>query len=193
MLDNKAIEQLWTNARTYNAWQDKPVSQELIHQLYELSKLAPTSANCSPARFVFLTSAEAKQRIQPAMAEGNVEKTMTAPVVAIIAYDTEFHNHLPFLFPHTDAKSWFAGNEAKIHATSHMNTTLQIAYLIMAARTLGLDCGPMGGFDNDAVNAEFFSDGKFKSVLICNIGYGSTENLFERSPRFEFDQVCKIL
>lgn len=193
MLDNNSLDTLWRNARSYNGWLDTEVDDAQLHALYELLKLAPTAANSCPARFVFIKSNEAKARLKPTLAEGNVDKAMSAPVIAIIAYDTEFYNHLPFLFPHTDAKSWYEGNDAKIKETATMNATLQGAYLIMAARSVGLDCGPMGGFDNAALDAEFFADGKYKSLFICALGYGDAASIYPRSPRFEFSTVCSII
>ena len=155
--------------------------------------MGPTSANCSPARIVFVISPEAKRKLKPCLMEGNVDKTMAAPATAIIAYDTRFHEHLPRLFPHTDAKSWFDGNPTLIEETAFRNSSLQGAYLIISARALGLDCGPMSGFDSAKLNAEFFADGRFKSNFLCNIGHGDSGGLFPRSPRFEFDDVCEII
>lgn len=191
-LDTNALNQLFFDARTHNEWQDRPVSDELLHQLYDTLRWAPTSANCSPARIVFVKSPEAKAKLLPAMIEGNVEKTRTAPVTAVIGHDLEFHEHLPRLFPHTDARSWFAGNQPLIESTAFRNGTLQGAYLIMAARALGLDCGPMSGFDADKVNAAFFAGTSTRVNFVCNLGYGRSEALFPRSPRFDFDDVCRI-
>jgi len=193
ILSDKALDTIFRTARTYNAWQDKEVSQTLIKAVYDLLKMGPTSANCSPARFKFLTSDAAKLRLKPHLSEGNVEKTMTAPVVVIIGQDMEFYEKLPKLFPHTDARSWFAGKEQAIKSTAMRNGTLQSAYLMIAARSLGLDCGAMSGFNADAVTEEFFGGTTIKADLLCNIGYGSEENLFERSPRLEFDEACEIL
>lgn len=192
-LDNKALEQLFLNARTHNGWQDKSVSEETLKQLYELLKFAPTSANASPARFLFLTSEESKKRLKPLLMEGNIEKTMQAPVTVMIGYDLTFYEQLPFLFPHADAKAWFVGNEALIEETAFRNSSLQGGYLIIAARALGLDCGPMSGFDKDKLNAEFFPEGKIKINFLCNLGYGDTEKLFPRAPRLSFEQACQIL
>jgi 3-hydroxypropanoate dehydrogenase len=155
--------------------------------------MGPTSANCSPARFLMLRSNESKQRLKPHLSGNNAEKTMKAPVCVLIGYDLEFYEHLPKLFPHTDARSWFAGNEKKIKETALRNGTLQGAYLILAARVLGLDCGPMSGFDNDGVDREFFSGTSVRSNFLCNIGYGKREDLFPRSPRFEFEEVAEVL
>ena len=193
-IQKSAKDILFNDARTYNAWSDQDVSEDELHQLYDLMKMGPTSANCCPARIIFLKSDEEKQRLKPMLAEGNQDKTMQAPVVALIAYDLEFHEHLPFLFPHANAKSWFAGekNKEKREETAFRNGTLQGGYFIMAARAVGLDCGPMSGFDEDAVNEEYFKDTTHKINFICSLGHGTTENLFPRSPRFDFDKVCEI-
>ena len=191
-IDQKALDRLFFDARTHNEWQDRPVSDELLRELFDVLRWAPTSANCSPARIVFVKSPEAKAKLLPALIEGNVEKTRTAPVTAIIGHDLEFHEHLPKLFPHTDARSWFVGNEPLIEATAFRNGTLQGAYLIMAARALGLDCGPMSGFDPDQVNEAFFAGSTTRVNFLCNLGYGRPEVLFPRSPRFEFEDVCRV-
>jgi 3-hydroxypropanoate dehydrogenase len=193
MLDAQGLDLLFRTARTHNVWQPKPVPESLLHELYDLAKLPPTSANCSPMRLVFVTTEAGKERLKPALSAGNLEKTMAAPVTAIIAHDSKFYDELPKLFPHADARSWFAGNEAVAATTAMRNGTLQGGYLILAARALGLDCGPMSGFDNAKVDAEFFPDGRFKSNFLCNLGYGDTEKLFPRSPRFTFDEACKIV
>jgi 3-hydroxypropanoate dehydrogenase len=192
-LSEAALDQLFGDARTHNKWLDRAVPESLLHELVNLAKLAPTSANCSPARFVFVTSDEAKKRLGPHLSEGNFEKTMAAPVCTIIGYDLEFYEYLPRLFPHTDAKSWFKGNEQKIRDTAFRNGTLQGAYLIMAARALGLDCGPMSGFDNDGVDAAFFAGTKIRSNFLCNLGYGDGSVLQPRSPRFAFDEMAEIV
>jgi 3-hydroxypropanoate dehydrogenase len=192
-LSNDALSQLFFDARSYNAWQDKPVSDDVLKRLFDILKMGPTSANCSPARFVFVTSDDAKARLKPHLSEGNAEKTMTAPVCVIIGQDMEFYEHLPKLFPHTDAKSWFVGKEDKIKETAFRNATLQGGYLILAARALGLDCGPMSGFDPAGVDKDFFPGTKTKSNFLCNLGYGDASSLFDRSPRFDFDEVCKII
>ena len=192
-LDLNSLDTLFRTARTHNGWQDKPVSDELLRQVYDLMKWAPTSANCSPARIVFVKSDEAKKRLLPAMIEGNVEKTRTAPVTAIIAQDHEFYEKLPQLFPHADARSWFAGNQPLIDTTAFRNGTLQGAYLILAARALGLDAGPMSGFDNARVDQEFFAGTSIKSNFLINLGYGDASKLFPRSPRLSFDEAAKIL
>jgi 3-hydroxypropanoate dehydrogenase len=193
VVDEKAKDILFREARTYNAWQEKDISDELLHDLWELVKFGPTSANCLPMRIKFVKSQEAKEKLKPLMDEGNVEKTMSAPVVAIIAYDLKFYEHLPRLFPHTNAKSWFEGQDAKIKDAAQRNGTLQGGYLIMAARALGLDCGPMSGFDGLKVKDAFFADEDVVVNFICNLGYGSEKNLFARSPRFDFDDVCEIV
>ena len=191
-IDQKALDQLFFDARTHNAWQDRPVSDELLRELFDVLRWAPTSANCSPARIVFVKTPEAKAKLLPALIEGNVEKTRTAPVTAIIGHDLEFHEHLPKLFPHTDARAWFVDNQPLIEATAFRNGTLQGAYLIMAARALGLDCGPMSGFDADQVNEAFFAGSTTRVNFLCNLGYGRPEALFPRSPRFEFEDVCRV-
>ncbi len=192
-LDDSSLDLIFRNARTHSVWQDKPVSDELLHQVYDLMKWAPTSANCSPARIVFVRSAEAKARLLPAMAEGNEEKTRTAPVTAIVAQDYEFYEKLPQLFPHADARSWFAGNQPVIDTTAFRNGTLQGAYLLLAARALGLDAGPMSGFDNEKVDQAFFAGTKIKSNFLINLGYGDASRLFPRSPRLAFDEAAQIL
>ena len=192
-LDEHSLNTLFRNARTHSAWQDKPVSDDLLRQIYDLMKWAPTSANSSPARIVFVKTASAKQRLMPAIAPGNEEKTRTAPVTAIIAQDFEFYEKLPVLFPHADARSWFVGNQSLIDTTAFRNATLQGAYLILAARALGLDAGPMSGFDNEQVDKEFFSGTKIKSNFLINLGYGDASKLFPRGPRLPFDEAVRIL
>jgi 3-hydroxypropanoate dehydrogenase len=192
-LDDRSLDIIFRNARSHNGWQEKPVSDELIKQLYELMKWAPTSANASPARLVFIKSTAAKQRLLPAMISGNEEKTRTAPVTVIVAQDHEFYEKLPQLFPHTDARAWFVGNQALIDTTAFRNATLQGAYLIIAARALGLDAGPMSGFDNAKVDAEFFSGTKIRSNFLINLGYGDATKLFPRGPRLTFDESSRIL
>jgi 3-hydroxypropanoate dehydrogenase len=192
-ISQEALNQLFHQARTHTAWLQQPVPEELLRQIYRLASLGPTSANSSPARFVFLTTPKAKERLRPALAPGNVDKTMAAPVTVIIAYDTEFHEKLPKLFPQTDARSWFHGKPEFIQETAFRNSTLQGAYFIIAARALGLDCGPMSGFDPAKLNAEFFPDGKWKANFLCNLGYGDVAKLFPRNPRLSFDEASKIL
>jgi len=193
-LGEAALKQLFTQARTQNAWQKKDVPDSLLREMVDLMKMGPTSANCLPARIVFLKSDAAKQRIAPFLSEANRPKTMAAPVCAIIGVDMQFYEHLPRLFPHNQtARTWFEGKPEVIQATVMRNGSLQGAYLMLAARALGLDCGPMSGFDNAGVDKEFFSDGRVKSNFICSFGYGDPAGLFERSPRFAFDEIAKIL
>ena len=192
-LNDAALDQLFRSARTHNAWLPHEVGDAQLRQIYDLAKMAPTSANCSPARIVFVKSAAAKEKLAPALSDGNRAKTMAAPVTAIVGTDYAFYEHLPKLFPHADARSWFAGNQALIDITAFRNGTLQGAYLILAARSLGLDCGPMSGFDNAKVDAAFFSGTTVKSNFLINIGYGdASRDLFPRSPRFAFDEACSI-
>jgi 3-hydroxypropanoate dehydrogenase len=192
-LPQPCLAQLFSEARTHNAWFEGDVSDTLLHEIVDLVKLAPTSANCSPARFLFVKSREAKEKLKPHLSEGNRDKTMKAPVCTIVGYDLDFYKHLPKLFPHADAKSWFEGNEAKIFDTAFRNGTLQGAYLIMAARALGLDCGPMSGFDNQGVDRDFFAGTNIKSNFLCSLGHGDASVLFPRSPRFSFDEMARIL
>ena len=192
-LPDASLDQLFRDARTRGSWHDKDVPDSLLYELVDLVKLGPTSGNCSPARFVFVKSHEAKERLEPFLSKGNREKTMKAPVCAIIGYDLDFYEHLPKLFPHTDAKSWFEGKPEKIQETAFRNSSLQGAYLILAARALGLDCGPMSGFDSAGVDKEFFAGTKVKSNFLCNLGYGDDSPLRPRSPRFDFDEMARIL
>lgn len=191
-LDPAALAQVFTEARTHNAWQARDVPDGVLREVVELMRWAPTSANSSPARFVFVKSADAKVRLQPLLMEGNVAKTMAAPVTAIIGYDLKFYDHLPRLFPHADARSWFAGNEGFANVSAFRNGSLQGAYFILAARALGLDCGPMSGFDNAGVDAAFFAGTSIKSNFLCNLGYGNPDGLYPRSPRFSFDDIARI-
>lgn len=194
ILSDAALDQLFRSARTQNAWQDRPVSEAQLHALYDLMKWGPTSANCSPARIVFVTSEEGKHKLEPALSEGNRAKTMRAPVTAIIATDFVFYEKLPYLFPHTDAKAWFEGNQPLIETTGFRNATLQGGYFILAARSIGLDCGPMSGFDNAKVDAAFFAGTSVKSNFLVALGYGDPDPavLFPRSPRLAFDEACRI-
>jgi 3-hydroxypropanoate dehydrogenase len=192
-VEAQSLAQIFTEARTHNGFLEKAVSDELLHKAIELAKMGPTSANQSPLRVLFLRSRAAKERLRPALSPGNLDKTMSAPVVAITAYDEQFYEHLPFLFPHADAKSWFSGDPVRAARSAFQNGTLQVAYLIIALRAVGLDTGPMTGFDNAKVDAEFFPEGNVKSNVLINIGYGDHEKLFPRSPRFPFDQIAKIL
>jgi len=192
VLNDKALDQLFRSARSQNGWQDKPVTDEQLQQIYDLMKWGPTSANSCPARLVFVKSDEAKQRLKPSLNEGNIEKSMTAPIVAIIGMDMEFYEEFGTLFPHADAKSWYVGKPEKIKESAFRDSSLQAAYLIMAARSLGLDCGPMSGFDNAILDAEFFPDGKVKSNFICGIGYGDETKVYPRLARLDFERVCEI-
>ncbi|NRA30529.1 MAG: malonic semialdehyde reductase [Parvularculaceae bacterium] len=192
-LSAEAQAQLFTEARTRNAWSDRPVSDDQIQAIYDLMKWGPTSANCSPARFKFIRTQEGKEKLRPFLMEGNVEKTMTAPCVVIIGNDLKFYEELPRLFPHTDAKSWFTGNDALIAETAMRNGTLQGAYLMIAARALGLDCGAMSGFDKAGVTEAFFGGTTVEANWLCNLGYGTDEQLFPRSPRLAFDEAAELL
>ena len=193
IISDEALDIVFRTARTRNGWQERKVSATLIQAIYDLMKWGPTSANCSPARFVIVTTPEGKERLGPHLSAGNRAKAMAAPATVIIGYDLEFYEKLPQLFPHTDARSWFVGNEPLIETTAFRNGTLQGAYFMIAARALGLDCGPMSGFDNAGVDGEFFAGTKVRSNFICSIGYGTDENLFPRSPRLSFDEACRIV
>src|SRR5213594_1627843 len=207
-LSDEALDQLFREARTHFAWLDKPITDDTLQQLYDLTKWGPTSANSSPARFVFLSSRQAKERLRPALAPGNVEKTMTAPVTVIVAYDLLFYEKLPRLFPHNPAmRGLFAENPQLVEVTAKRNSSLQGAYLILAARATGLDCGPMSGFDNAKLDEEFFGAGKecegceqeffpaghVKSNFLCNLGYGDPSKLYPRAPRLEYNEACTLL
>ena len=193
-IPDHCLDQLFREARTYYKWQDKPVSETTLRALFDLMKMGPTSANCSPSRLIFVTSPEAKAKLKPHLMSGNVEKSMTAPVTAIIGYDLEFYERYDFLHPHDPAgpRSWVEGKPEAIRKTAFQNGTLQGAYLMMAARSLGLDCGPMAGFDNAGVEKTFFPDGQIKANFLCNLGYGDESSLFPRLPRFAFEDVCEI-
>ena len=208
VLGAAVLDQLFREARTHAAWLDKPISDETLRQLYDLTKWGPTSANSSPARFVFIRSQEAKERLRPILSPGNVEKTMTAPVTVIVAYDLLFFEKLPKLFPHSPAmRDLFAENPQLVEVTAKRNSSLQGAYLMLAARALGLDCGPMSGFDNakldleffgageecEGCEQEFFPSGHVKSNFLCNLGYGEATKLFPRAPRLEFTEACSLL
>ena len=192
-LPDPALDQLFRHARTVSHFTPDPVPLDLLRWVYELARLGPTSANSSPGRFVLLTTPAARERLRPALSKGNLDKTMAAPVTVIVAYDTEFYENLPHLFPHTDARPWFAGNAALIHEAGLRNSSLQGAYFILAARSLGLDCGPMSGFDQAKVNAEFFPDGKWKANFLCNVGFGDRSTLRPRNPRLTFEEACIVL
>ena len=192
VLTEQAMKQLFTEARTHNGWLSEPVSDDTLKKVYDLAKFGPTSANCSPLRIVFVKTKAAKELLKPTLAPGNIEKTMAAPVTAVLAQDMKFYDHLPMLFPHADAKAWFVGNEAMISETAMRNSSLQAAYFMLAARACGLDCGPMSGFDKEKADQAFFKGTSFKSNFLCNLGYGDVTKLFPRSPRFKFEDVCKI-
>ena len=192
-LDDHALDQIFREARTHIAWLDRPVSDELLRQAVELAKMGPTSANCLPMRIVFVRSKEAKERLRPALAPGNVDKTMAAPATAIIGYDLEFGELLPRLFPRSDMRQAFVGKPDLIKDTAFRNSSLQGAYFILALRSLGLDTGPMSGFDNAKVDAEFFSGTAVKSNFLINIGHGDPAKLFPRSPRLTFEEIARIV
>lgn len=187
------LETLFFNGRTHSHWLDKPVDDAVLKELFNLVVLAPSSANCEPIRVVFVKSAEAKARLKPLLDAGNVEKTMTAPVTAIIGMDMEFYEKLPQLFPHADARSWFAGKPQAIETTAMRNSSIEGGYFILAARALGLDVGPMSGFNNAAVDKEFFPGGTIKSNFLCNLGYGDRSKLHPRLPRLSFEEACEIV
>ena len=192
-LSPEAMAQLFTAARTHNGWLDQEVPEALLEHAVDYAKWGPTSANCSPMRVIFVRSKEAKARLAPALSPGNLEKTMAAPATAIIAYDLEFYEHLPRLYPAADARSWFAGNDALIEETAFRNGTLQGGYFILALRAIGLDAGPMSGFDKAKVDAEFFAGTKARSNFLVNIGFGDAAKLYPRGPRFAFDEIAKII
>jgi 3-hydroxypropanoate dehydrogenase len=193
MLSDDGLDLLFRTARSHKAWLDRPVPDDLLRRVYELARLGPTSANCSPMRVLFLTSRAAKERLRPALSPNNVDKTMQAPVTAVIGHDLEFHEQLPRLFPGADMRANFVGKPELIATTAFRNGTLQGAYLMLAARALGLDCGGMSGFDNAKVDAEFFPDGRVRSNFLCNLGYGDPSKLTPRGPRLPFDEVCRII
>lgn len=193
ILDDKSLDVLFRNARSHSVWQDKPVSDELLQQVYDLAKMGPTAANTCPMRIVFVKSQAAKEKFKTALDAGNVNKVMTSPVTAIIGQDLEFYEHLPTLFPHNQsAKSWYVGNQALIETTAFRNSSLQGAYFMLAARSLGLDCGPMSGFNNAKVDELFFAGTAIKSNFICALGYGESSKLFPRGPRLAFSDACRI-
>ncbi|MGH7973844.1 MAG: malonic semialdehyde reductase [Limisphaerales bacterium] len=206
-LTDEALDTIFRKARTHTAWIDQPVTEETLRQVYDLMKWGPTSANSSPARFFFIRSKEAKQRLKPVLSPGNVDKTMAAPVTVIVAYDLKFYQHLPKLFPHNPGmKQLFEQNPQLVESTAQRNSSLQGAYFMLAARSLGLDCGPMSGFDNAALDEEFFgagkskgseqeffSQGQVKSNFLCNLGYGDPSKLYPRSPRLTFAEACRVL
>jgi 3-hydroxypropanoate dehydrogenase len=191
-LDSNALAALFTEARTHNGWSDQPVTDAELQKIYELTRMGPTSANCSPARFVFVRSAEAKEKLRPALSSGNLEKTMAAPVTVIAAIDAQFFEKLPELFPHADARSWFTSSPAVAEETAFRNGTLQAGYLILAARSLGLDTGPMSGFDKAKVDEAFFAGTSWKSNFLINLGHGDPSKLFGRLPRLSFEEACVL-
>lgn len=196
MIDDKALGLLFNDARTANGWLAGEVSDAQLRRIFDLMKMGPTAANSQPARFLFLRSAAAKERLRPALSPANIDKTLSAPAVALIAYDTMFHEHLPRIFPHNPAaRNWFEGDAARAarETSAFRNGTLQGAYFIIAARAAGLDCGPMSGFDAAKVDAEFFPDGRFRTNFLCNLGRGDPSKTYSRSPRFAFEEVCQVL
>lgn len=193
IINDAALDQIFRQARTHRSWTGEPVSEVVLQAAYDLARMAPTSANCSPMRVLFLKSREAKERLKPALSEGNVEQTMRAPVAAVIAYDLQFYEDLPRLHPYADARSWFVGRDDHVRTNAFRNGSLQGAYFVIAARAVGLDCGPMSGFDNSKVDAEFFAGSSWRSNFLCNVGYGDGQRLRPRAPRLEFDEACKIL
>ncbi|RIV89264.1 malonic semialdehyde reductase [Aurantiacibacter zhengii] len=193
-LSDSDLDLIFREARSMNGWQDREVTEEQIHAIYELAKMGPTSANQQPGRFVWCKSKQSKERLAKCASEGNQDKILTAPVCVIIGYDLDFHEHLPWLFPHTDAKSWFEGDEEGRREHAFRNSALQGAYLMLAARSLGLDCGPMSGFDQDATTKEFFADQpRYRADWLCSIGYGDRTTIFERSPRPDFDRFNQLI
>lgn len=192
-MDDRCLDVLFRDARTLTAWQDRPVSNELLQQIYDLARLGPTAANSSPALFTFVRSPEAKARLRRFLDGGNIAKTMAAPVTVIVAYDLLFPDRLPKLYPHADARSWFAGNDALIQDTAFRNSSLQAAYFMLAARALGLDCGPMSGFNAAALDADFFPGGRVRSNLLINLGYGDRSRLHPRLPRLDFVEACEVM
>ncbi|MGG2077995.1 malonic semialdehyde reductase [Lelliottia nimipressuralis] len=191
-INPSALKTLFTDARTYNGWQDIPVSDETLREIYDLMKWGPTSANCSPARIVFVRTPEGKEKLAPALSSGNLAKTLAAPVTAIVAWDSEFYERLPELFPHGDARSWFTTSPELAQETAFRNSSLQAAYLIFACRALGLDTGPMSGFDPQKVDAAFFTGTGLKSNLLINIGYGDASKVYARLPRLTFEDACGL-
>ncbi len=193
ILDDSGLDLLFREARTHSHWRGGDINDALLREVYDLAKMPPTSANSSPMRLVFLRSRAAKERLAPALMAGNLGKTMAAPITAIIGYDTRFFELLPRLLPHENARAWFEGDPPLIEETAIRNGTLQGAYFILAARSLGLDCGPMSGFDRSKVDREFFPDGRVKSNFLCNLAYGDASKLHPRSPRLDFEDACHIL
>jgi 3-hydroxypropanoate dehydrogenase len=191
-LSPEALDAVFREARSFSYWLDRPVSKEQLRQIYDLMKWGPTAANSCPARLVFVKSPQAKERLRPCLSPGNVDKSMNAPVVAIVAMDMEFYELLPKLYPHTDARSWYAGKPQAIRDSAFRNSSLQGGYFILAARSLGLDCGPMSGFNAEKLDQAFFPDGRWKSNFICGLGYGDRSKLHPRGPRLDFEEACRI-
>lgn len=191
-LTQQALDRLFLEARTHNGWLDRPVSDDVLRQVYDLARMGPTAVNTQPMRIVFVRTPEGKERLKPALAAGNLDKTMAAPVTAIIGYDLAFVDTLPRVFPHVDARPWFAGNDAMIQESAFRNSSLQGAYLMLAARAVGLDVGPMSGFDAAKVEAEFFPGSSIRANFLCNLGYGDESKLFPRSPRLDFEDVVTL-
>lgn len=193
-LDDRGLDLIFREARTQNSWQPTPIPEDLLRRIYDLAKLGPTAANSTPARFVFVMSKEGKEKLRPALSAANLEKSLAAPVTVIIGYDTKFYEHLPELFPHNPtARSWFEGNEPLIMEAALRNSSLQGAYFMIAARSLGVDCGPMSGFDAAKLNAAFFPDGRIRANFLCNLAYGDDQKIFPRSPRLSFERACQIV
>lgn len=192
-LAQETLDQLFFNARTHRYWEERGISTGTLEALYALMRLGPTSGNCCPARFTFLVSEAAHKRLESCLAAGNVRQTMAAPVAVIVAYDTEFYEQLPYLSPHNNSRSWFVGKPTAIESTAFRNSSIQAGYLIMAARALGLDCGPMSGFSPKEVNEEFYLDTTWKVNMLINLGYGVEDKLHDRQPRLKFDVACKVL
>jgi 3-hydroxypropanoate dehydrogenase len=194
LVDDSALDVIFRHARTHSAWQDKAVDDSLLKRIYDLARMGPTSANMCPMRIVFIKTREAKERLKPSLDQGNVEKTMAAPVTALIGMDIHFYEYLPKLAPHVDARAWFKDlPESVLQTMALRNSSLQAAYFILAARSLGLDCGPMSGFNNAKVDTEFFAGTTVKSNFLCNLGYGDASKLHPRAPRLEFEETCKIV
>ena len=192
ILEDAALALLFTSARSHNGWTGEPVSDAQLQRIYTLASLGPTSANCSPARFVFVRTPEGKQRLAPALSKGNLDKTVSAPVTVIAAWDRRFYDKLPTLFPHTDARSWFTGSPEAAHETAFRNASLQAGYLLLAARAVGLDAGPMSGFDKAKVDAVFFEGTDWTTNFLINLGHGDASKVFGRLPRLPFDEACLL-
>ena len=191
-LDDAALALLFTEARSHNGWTAEPVTDAQLRQVYALARMGPTSANCSPARFAFVRTPEGKQRLAPALSKGNLDKTMAAPVTVIAAWDRKFYDRLPALFPHADARSWFTGSAEAAHETAFRNASLQAGYLLLAARAVGLDAGPMSGFDKAKVDAAFFEGTDWSTNFLINLGHGDSAKVFGRLPRLAFEEACLL-